>query len=170
MSDMKGKKTFALMLGKNSLKREHGIESGHAELTVVEIDVSNGNIRNPELGSEFNDVVLYCQWSDKYGADPFAFSLEYRSVYSIGLGEAKRMAKFLARADRAEKKFAVHPVTFGQFCSLMASGLGIKKLVKYVGGNGPSFNDNEYRTFSLTEAQRVIDAAIAEARKVEEVA
>jgi hypothetical protein len=31
----KEKKVYALMLGKNSLKRELGIESGHAELTVT---------------------------------------------------------------------------------------------------------------------------------------
>jgi hypothetical protein len=166
------KKQYALMLGARSIKPESGMESGHVELTVVEID-EKGEIRNVQY-SEFCDLTFYAQWSDRradtIGESTYAWALEYRSVFSVGLGEATRMAKLLNRADRIAKRFPMLPLSFGQWCSLMASGLGIKRFIKHVGGSGPSFADNEYRTFSIVEGQRVIDQAIADARKVEAAA
>jgi len=160
----KDKKVYALYLGMKSIEAERNGNAGHAEFGVVEVG-GNGEIRNPETGNQFNDLNFRCQWSERMG-DPFAFALHY-SMSFIELADAERMAKLLKKAWRVERKFSVNPTTFGQWCVLMAKGLGITKLVKLVTSNGPSFSDNEHRTFSIKEAQNVIDAAIAESRKSE---
>lgn len=162
------KKVYALYLGMKSIRPEQGTNSGHAELGVVEITES-GQLRNPEMGTAFDDLTFYCQWNEKFGADPFAFEV-YVDANRADLHRAETAVKVLRKARKVEKSFPVHPTTFGQWCVLMARGLGVTKLVKCVGGSGMCFADNEHRTFSLTEAQHVIDAAIAESRKVEEVA
>ena len=164
METTKGKKVYALYFGPKGIEPERNGNAGHAELGVVEITETRA-IRNPEIGHPFNDLKFRCQWHVRMG-DPFAFALHY-SMSFIELGDAERMAKLLKKAWRVERKFSVNPTTFGQWCVLTAKGLGITKLVKHVSGSGPSFADNEYRTFSIKEAQHVIDAAISESRKSE---
>jgi len=156
-------KTYALYLGSKGIEAERNDNAGHAELGVVEVR-ETGEIRNPETGNQFNDLVFRCQY-ERMG-DPFAFALHY-SMSCIELADAERMAKLLKKARRVERKFPVNPTTFGQWCSLMARGLGVTRLVKQVSGCGPSFADNEHRTFSIVEAQHVIDSVIAESRKSE---
>jgi hypothetical protein len=153
------KRTFALYMGMKSIEAERGGNAGH--LGVVEINES-GTIRNPETGHAFNDLNFRCQWHEKMG-ETFAWRVDY-DTSRVELADAERMAKLLRKAWRVERKFSVNPTTFGQFCVLMAKGLGITKLVKRVGGYGLSFADNEHRTFSIVEAQGVIDSAIAESR------
>ena len=165
METKKDKKVYALYFGPKGIEPERNGNAGHAELGVVEI-TETGAIRNPETGHAFNDLNFRCQWNERMG-DPFAFALHY-SMSFIELADAERMAKLLKKAWRVERKFSVNPTTFGQWCVLMAKGLGITKLVKHVSGGGPSFAENQYRTFSIKEAQHVIDSAIAASRKSNE--
>jgi hypothetical protein len=162
------KKVYAMYLGMRSIVSEQGITAGHAEIGVVEIR-ENGDIRNPETGHVFDDLTFYCQWSEKFGPDPFAFEV-YVDAHRADLQRLVPAVKILRKARRVEKSFQVRPLSFGQWAVMMARGLGITKLAKHVGGTGMSFADNEHRTFSLSEAQGVIDAAIADTRKVAEVA
>jgi hypothetical protein len=158
----KEKQVFALYLGSRAIEPEKNGNAGHAQLGVVEIK-ENGDIRNPEVGHSFNDLVFRCQWNERMG-EPYAFDVEY-DTGMIVLQEAERMVRLLRKARQVEKKFPVHPTTFGQWCALMGRGLGITKLVKKVSGTGLSFSENEHRTFSIGEAQHVIDAAILDVRQ-----
>jgi hypothetical protein len=168
---MKNKKVYALYLGMKSIRRmgepkpENGFNSGIAEMGVVEIN-ENGQIRNVGVDSMLDSLTFYCQWNEKIGSEPFAFEV-YVDAPRADLQRAELALKVLKKARRVEKAFPVHPTTFGQWAVLMARGLGITKLVKLVGGSGMSFDDNDHRTFSLTEAQHIIDSAITDVRPKE---
>jgi hypothetical protein len=165
MKDEK-KVTHAIYLGLESIKRDRIDDgSGRAELRIVEVNTETKEIRNG-LDSEFNDLVLYCQWNGKFGAEPFAFTAEYRDAYIVGLSRAKQMVKMLKRVEKVEGKFPVIPTTFGQWCVLLGRGLGLTMLAKQVSGSG-SYSDMEHRFFRMNEAQYIVDTAIDKARKVE---
>ena len=159
------KKHYALYINAETIRCERDL-SGRALVRIVAVG-EDRKIRNA-IDTEFDNLALYCQWTDGLNdGKPFAFTVEYRDVYSVDASRAKRMVKLFRKLERVEKNMVVQPTTFGQFCVLMARGLGLTELVKRVDGQDKyvGMDEGDYRHFSLTEAQYVIDQAIVGVEK-----
>ncbi len=159
---MAEKEKLAVHVG--HVKADYNYGSQVFEYGIVTIDAQS-RVRNcsdlyPET-ADFYDLRFRCQVSK--GIDelkPFAYSCEYRGVYSVGLREAERMIRVLRKIAKAEDKFLVRPTTFGQYVSMLARALGITEVVQDGQGNG-WHDETEHVFWKLSDCQYVIDAQIA---------
>ena len=172
---MKNENTYALLINPRSIRFESGLGGssgyGRFELNIVRI-VEDGKIRNPSTGDSFDDLEFSCQWDQGKQEDrTYAWSVTYRDVYRVDYANAERMLKMLKRVRKIEEKLVVRPTTFGQFVTLIAQKLGINQVKKESRRSAASmsYDDNDYSSFAIKEAQSLIDSLIEDARKPAEV-
>ncbi len=147
---MAEKEKLAVHVG--HVKADYNYGSQVFEYGIVTIDAQS-RVRNCS--------DLYPETADFYDLRfrPFAYSCEYRGVYSVGLREAERMIRVLRKIAKAEDKFLVRPTTFGQYVSMLARSLGITEVVQDGQGNG-WHDETEHVFWQLKDCQYVIDAQI----------
>ena len=162
---------YGVYLNKSALKGSDRLSKcATLSIGIVRI-METGQIRNPS-DHPFTDAQFYVQWNGEDDATrpehTYAWSLNYANVYSVDLDKAERMVKFLRKVEKAESKTPIRPTTFGQYVTLMASALGITKLVKPSSANaGWDYDSGNDSVYPVSDAQYAIDSMIADARKVE---
>ncbi len=168
-SEKTSKPRFAVLIDAPKLDTSYNSMGSIWELEIVRIDPGKEEPRNcardnwdrPEERI-FDDMKIRCyvSWYDgKFTAQPSG--VEYRNVYSVDMNCVKILSDGLKRVGKIVESFPCQPETFGQYVCLVASGLGVKEMIRKSPHEsrqcGSMYSDYQWQTLPLTSAQRVID-------------
>lgn len=179
MTDKKAAKTrFAVMIEAPKLDTSYGASGSIWELQVVRVDAAKEAPRNCDRDNWerpeeriFEDLAIRCyvSWYDgKFAAQQF--SVEYKNVYSVDMNCVKILFAGLQRVQKTIDSFPVRPESFGQFVCLLATGLGVKEMIRKSPhaerqGRSSSYSDYQWQVLAIASAQRIIDELLDAAKE-----
>lgn len=108
-------------------------------------------IRNG-IDTWIDDLVIVGQ-GDEHQRRIYSWCVEYRDVSFVGARRAERMHQTFKRIERglarmSERRGEV--ATFPEYVGRICEVLGIETIVRKIGGNSSSFDENEYLLMSAS--------------------
>jgi len=157
------KKTeFALYFAKTHIKRDKNYigEIPAASIRVNVVTLDGESIRNPGImygGNGYADFEFTARMDSHLGV--YGFDARFKDAYIVDRQRAQEMVKTFKAVERAINKLEYRPVTFGQYVTGIARGLGFKKLVYETEGGNGSYDSMRHSFHDLKYAADIIDGA-----------